>query len=159
MCVFGYYSRLPYLAEMSGLTQYSLARLPLDARGWIGHEKHATESWLSENDIQLIVLHAFPPVERPAGGDNLDLLYFGDAAVARIERYDPALMEHLSKRPGVSFVPIERVLERRRREIEHASPERAREILAWLDRYYFHGAGEQGRQARTELQRLVESRP
>src|ERR1700730_14547092 len=33
MCMFGYYSRLPYLAEMSGLTQYSLAKKPLAARG------------------------------------------------------------------------------------------------------------------------------
>ena len=33
MCVFGYYSRLPYLVEMTGLTQYSLAKAPLMARG------------------------------------------------------------------------------------------------------------------------------
>ena len=33
MCMFAYYSRLSYLAEMSGLTQYSLAKQPLASRG------------------------------------------------------------------------------------------------------------------------------
>src|SRR4029450_7052782 len=32
MCMFAYYSRLPYLAEMSGLTQYSLAPEPRGSR-------------------------------------------------------------------------------------------------------------------------------
>ncbi|MGH0032474.1 MAG: hypothetical protein ACQGVC_22000 [Myxococcota bacterium] len=159
MCVFGYYSGLPYLAEMTGLTQYSLAKLPLGTRGWIGHEKRATDAWLSENDIHLIVGQAFPPVSRPPGGDTLDLVYFGDVAVARIHRYDPALMRHLAEQRGVSFVPIERVVERRRAEIERAPRERAREILAWLDRYWFDGAGDAAREQRARLAALVESRP
>jgi hypothetical protein len=158
MCVFGYYSGLPYLVEMTGLTQYSLARLPLERRGWIGHEKSASEAWLDENDIHLIVGQAFPPVARPAGAPP-DLLFFGDVAVAKIHRYDPAVMEHLSRQPGVSFVPIARVLERSRREAGRATRGRAQEILAWLDRYYFDGAGERGRRARASFERLVASRP
>ena len=39
MCMFAYYSGLPYLVEMSGLTQYSLAKQPLGERGQPGHEK------------------------------------------------------------------------------------------------------------------------
>lgn len=157
MLVFGYYSGLPYLAEMTGLTQYSLARLPLASRGWVGHEKAATEEWLTENDIHLVVGQAFPPVARPPGADTLDLVYFGDLAEARIHRYDPAVMEHLATRPGVSFVPIERVLERLGKEIPHASPARRREILEFLDRYYFRGVGQRGRELREAFRRRVES--
>ena len=52
-----------------------------------------------------------------------------------------------------------RVIERRRREIGRASRERAREILAWLDRYWFDGAGPSAAAERASLQGLVESRP
>jgi hypothetical protein len=158
MCVFGYYSRLPYLAEMTGLTHYSLARLPLPERGWIGHEKSASEEWLTQNNIHFIVSQRFPPVSRPPTGDSFDLVYFGDLAVARIHRYDDAIMDSLRDVSGVSFVPIERVIERRRREISHAAPERAREILAELDRYYFDSAGDRGRTQAEELRNLVEER-
>ena len=158
MCVFGYYSGLPYLVEMTGLTQYSLARLPLAQRGWIGHEKRATDVWLTDHDIHFVLSQRFPPVARPPGADTTDLVYFGDVAVARIHRYDDAVMEALRRRPGVSFVPIQQVIERRRREIERASPERAREILAWLERYYLDAAPQRGGATGAELRALVGSR-
>lgn len=158
MCVFGYYSHLPYLVEMTGLTQYSLARLPLEKRGWIGHEKRATDAWLTEHDIQFVVSQHFPPVSRPPTGDTDDLVYFGDVAVARIHRYDDAIMRALGRVNGVSFVPIGRVLARKRREIARASPERAGEILAWLERYYLDGAGARGRAEDRSLRALVEQR-
>jgi hypothetical protein len=157
MCVFGYYSRLPYLAEMSGLTQYSLARLPLAERGWVGHEKQASDAWLTENDIHLIVSQRFPPVSRQGTG-ALDLVYFRDVALARIHRYDEAVMRTLAGVSGVSFVPIELVIERLRRELVRATPARAQEILDWLDRFYFDGAGERGRAGALALRQLLETR-
>jgi hypothetical protein len=158
MCVFGYYSGLPYLAEMSGLTQYSLAKLPLERRGWIGHEKRASDAWLAENDIHLIVSQHYPPVPAPADPPPVDLVYFGDTAVARITRYDPAVMEVLGRDPTVSFVPIERTLERKRREIERVSAERAEKILAWLEGFYLHGAGDRARGVAEELRALVKAK-
>src|SRR3984893_1394698 len=86
MCMFGYYSRLPYLAEMSGLTQYSLAKKPLAARGYIGHEKAGDAQWLTENRIQLIFSQAWPPVPRPEPR-RVDEIYFGDTLKARIWIY------------------------------------------------------------------------
>jgi hypothetical protein len=156
--VFGYYSGLPYQAEMSGLTQYSLAKLPLERRGWIGHEKQATEAWLRENDIHLIVSHRFPPIPPPPAPPPVDVVYFGDVALARIRRYEPAVMQALRETPGVSFVPIERTLERKRREIERASPERAERILAWLQRFYLEGAGEAAAAEAESLRALVAER-
>jgi hypothetical protein len=158
MCVFGYYSGLPYQAEMSGLTQYSLAKLPLEQRGWIGHEKQATEEWLSENDIHLIVSHRFPPIRRPPGPPPVDLVYFGDVALARIHRYEPAVMEVLGRAPGVSFVPIEQTLERKRREIERAPPEQAERILAWLEGFYLDRVGEAAADEAESLRALVAGR-
>ena len=158
LCVFGYYSGLPYQVEMSGLTQYSLAKLPLERRGWIGHEKRATEAWLDDNDIHLIVSHRFPPIPRPDGVPPVDLIFFGDVAVARIHRYEPAVMNVLRDAPGVSFVPIERTLERKRREIERASPERAAQILAWLERYYLNAAGDRAADEAASLRALVAER-
>jgi hypothetical protein len=158
MCVFGYYSGLPYQVEMSGLTQYSLAKLPLERRGWIGHEKQATEAWLDEHDIHLIVSHRFPPISRPRGDAPVDLVFFGDVAVARIHRYEPAVMDVLARAPGVSFVPIEETLARKRREIERASPERAEQTLAWLERFYLDRAGQAGAREAASLRALVEQR-
>jgi hypothetical protein len=102
MCVFGYYSRLPYLVEMTGLTQYSLARQPIARRGWIGHEKRATDAWLEANEIHLVVSQRFPPIARPPGRVRADLVFFGDVAVARVIHRDEALMRELASRPGVT---------------------------------------------------------
>jgi hypothetical protein len=158
MCAFGYYSRLPYQAEMSGLTQYSLAKLPLEHRGWIGHEKRATDDWLEQSDIHLILSHRFPPIPRPPGPPPIDLVYFGDVAVARIVRWDEDVMAALSEAEGVSFVPITEILKRRRREIERASPERAEEILAWLERFYLARAGPGAEAERASLRAAVAAR-
>jgi hypothetical protein len=158
MCAFGYYSRLPYLVELTGLTQYSLAKLPLKARGWIGHEKHATLQWTTENDIHLVLSHAFPPVARPPN-PPADHLYFGDVAVARIHRYDDALMQQLAGVDGVQFTPIEAVVERKRREIDRASRQQAEEHYAWLDRYYLAGAGDAGREIARDLRARIDAKP
>ncbi|MDH3725642.1 MAG: hypothetical protein OER93_07875, partial [Thermoleophilia bacterium] len=158
MCAFGYYSRLPYLVELTGLTQYSLAKLPLGARGWIGHEKHATVQWMTENDIHLVLSHAFPPVTRPSS-PPADHVYFGDAAVARIVRYDDALMQHLAGVEDVRFTPIEVVVERKRRQIDGASRQRAEEHYASLDRYYLAGAGDAGREIARDLRARIDAKP
>jgi len=157
MCAFGFYSRLPYLVEMTGLTQYSLARLPLASRGRPGHEKHATDAWLDAHGIHLVVGHALPPVTPPES-PPFDHVWFGDRAVARIHLYDDAVMDPLRDDPEVRFVPIEEVIALRRRQIETSSPERARRIYARLHDYYFRSGGAKARAAAAELRALVESR-
>jgi arabinofuranosyltransferase len=158
MCSFGYYCSLPYLVEMTGLTQYSLAKLPLAARGWVGHEKHASEAWLAEHGIHLVISHRLPPIERPAENPPWDRLYFGNAAVARIVRYDDAVMDPLRALPGIAFVPIEELVERRRRQMQHVTAETAERLYAQLDRYYFRGAGERGQAWARELAGIVAAR-
>jgi hypothetical protein len=154
MCVFGYFSRLPYLVELTGLTHYSLAKQPLRERGPIGHEKAADDAWLREHGVHFVVSQDFPPVaaSKPRRQDEL---VFGDLARARIVFYSDAVMDRLRGRPGVDFVPIERVLAAAEREMEAASPARAREILEGLDLWYFDHAGPRGEERARPLRELL----
>lgn len=157
MCVFGYYSRLPYLAEMTGLTQYSLAKAPLASRGHVGHEKTASDEWLTENHIHFVFSQVPPPISQ-AGPLRVDEIAFGDALKARIWIYDEALMGRLAADPRITFTPIESTLREAERHIAAAPYDEARRIYAVLERYYFRGAGP-AKQARGEaLRRQVEAR-
>jgi hypothetical protein len=158
MCAFGYYSGLPWLAEMTGLTHYSLAKLPLEGRGRPGHEKKPTEAWLEEQGVHFVVSQRFPPIpESP--NDAFDVVRFGDTAAARIVRYDDAIMARLREQPGVRFTPIERLLAQRRREIERADRVEAEAIYARLARYYLDGAGERGAAEARALREIIEAKP
>ena len=157
MCVFGYYSRLPYLAEMTGLTQYSLAKTPLVSRGHVGHEKTASDDWLTENNIHFVFSQVPPPVSQ-AGPLRVDEIAFGDALKARIWIYDEALMAALRTNPRVAFTPIETTLREAQRHIAAASYEEGRRVYAVLERYYFRGAGPAKRPLAEALRRQVEAR-
>jgi hypothetical protein len=158
MCAFGYYSRLPYLVEATGLTQYSLAKLPLERRGYIGHEKSVTDEWLTDNDIHLVLTRRVPPIPRRRDLDSFNELYFGSSAMARIHLYSDAVMDRLRGIPQVWFLPIERVIERQRRRIQQLSPAGGERIYQRLDRYYFRAAGERGQEAARALRALVDQR-
>jgi hypothetical protein len=159
MCAFGYWSGLPWLAEMSGLTHYSLSKLPLAERGRPGHEKQATEAWLHDHHVLFVISQRFPPIPRSDANPPLDALYFGEIAAARIVRYDEAVMERLRATRGVRFTPIERVIEQRRREIERADRAEAERLYAWLDAYYLSGAGERGAAEAASLRALIDAKP
>jgi hypothetical protein len=157
MCVFGYYSGLPYLVEITGLTQYSLAKRPIAERGFIGHEKVADSEWLTENEIHFVVSQALPPVTRQPRTLALDEIYFGDLAKARIHIYSDDVMDALRGLPDVDFVPIERVVELSKKRMERASLAEAERIYDDLQRFYFRTAGARGealnRQLRASLDR------
>jgi arabinofuranosyltransferase len=157
MCVFGYYSRLPYLVEMTGLTQYSLAKTPLMARGHVGHEKTASDDWLTEHNIHFVFSHLPPPISR-GGPLRVDEIAFGDALKARIWTYDEALMSRLRRDPRVAFTPIEVTLREAERHIAAAPYDEARRIYAVLERYYFRGAGPAKQAQADALRRQVEAR-
>ena len=157
MCMFGYYSRLPYLAEMSGLTHYSLAKKPLAVRGYVGHEKVGDAEWLTDNRIQLVFSQALPPVAR-AEPRRVDEIYFGDTLKARIWIYVDAVMDPLRGNPAVQFVPIEQALRVARRRIAQAPPDEAQAIYEFLERYYFRSAGPDKQVLAGELRDAVRAR-
>jgi hypothetical protein len=156
---FAYYSNLPYVVETSGLTQYSLAKLPLERRGAIGHEKRATADWLRANGIHFLVPYEPPPVAREPGPPRMDIVFFGgNLAKAHLLYYEDAVMEPLRGRPQVEFVPIERVVAQTLREMRAAPPERAEELYAILREFYLRGAGERGAEWDRELRALLVER-
>jgi arabinofuranosyltransferase len=158
MCVFGYYSELPYLAEMTGLTQYSLAKRPLPMRGHVGHEKVADDGWLTANRIHFVFSQVPPPVSQ-AGPLGVDEIAFGGELVkARIWIYDDAIMDRLRGDPLVRFTPIEDTLREAQRQIAQAPYEEARRIHDVLQRYYFRSAGPSKQAVADELARQVEAR-
>jgi len=156
MCSFGYYSGLPYLAEMTGLTQYSLAKRPLAERGVVGHEKAPDAAWFEENRIHLLVkqdLPPLPPLAEPGGGDEIR---FGDVARAQILLYSDEVMDPLRDRPGVSFVPIEALIARSAEQMKSSPLADAERLYEQLQHYYFRAAGERGRPAAARLRGIIE---
>jgi len=158
MCVFGYYSRLPYLAELTGLTQYSLAKRPLAERGLVGHEKEPDPAWFRENRIHFVVRRDLPPLQPRLDLDAIDEIRFGDIARATILQYEDAVMDPLRGRPGVSFVPIEAVIARAARKMRAGSPAAAEQVLSQLERYYFDAAGEGGQPEADRLRGILEAK-
>jgi len=156
MCVFGYYSELPYLVEITGLTQYSLAKRPIAERGFIGHEKVADSEWLTQNEIHFVVSQALPPVTRRPRTLSLDYVYFGNLAKARIQIYSDDVMDALRGRPDVDFVPIERVVELSKKRMQQGSLAEAERIYDDLQRFYFRTAGERGEALDLELRETLD---
>ena len=158
MCMVGYYSGLPYLVEMTGLTQYSLARLPIAERGTIGHEKQPDDRWLDDNEIHLIVEQEWPMSPPPPGARPHDEVVFGNLVKARIWLYSDAVMDGLRGRPDVSFVPIEQVVARLRAEMDTLPYERARAIYDYLDHYYLRTSSPRAIATAVELQKLLDAK-
>jgi len=156
MCMFGYYSGLPYLVEMTGLTQYSLAKMPLTVRGHVGHEKVADARWMTEHGIHFVFAQEPPS---PRGELRVDEIVFDGILKARIWIYVDAIMDPLRSNPDVRFLPIEGTLREARRHIEGASHAEARRIYAVLQRYYFQTAGPEKKPLADALWRQVEARP
>jgi hypothetical protein len=150
-----YFGRLPYVAETNGLTQYSLAKLPLEHRGAIGHEKKATVGWFHENRIHFLVRYEKPPVRRPAGPPRMDEIYFGDLAMANVLLYDDAVMEPLRRQPEIHFVPIERVFAQTKSSMQAAPLARAEELYGILRDFYLDDAGERGAEWDQELREIL----
>ena len=139
LAMFAYYSRLPYLVEMTGLTQYSLAKQPLLGRGRIGHEKSADGRWLTDHHIHLLLFHD-PQLLVADGHRRFDVVRFGTHVTAKIWKYSDAVMDPLRRRGDVDFIPIEMVLAQAERDIAAASAHDAQLIMHFLERYYFADA-------------------
>jgi hypothetical protein len=158
MCSFGYYSGLPYLVEITGLTQYSLAKRPLEQRGFIGHEKVADDEWLRENEIHMVLSQELPPLQPRPGVLKIDEVHFGDLARARIHLYSDAVMDPLRGRPDVRFTPIERAIRHSAKRMQDASRAEAEAIYAQLRRYYLDAAGERGTHWDRQLRAILDGK-
>ena len=92
------------------------------------------------------------------GRRRVDLIRFGRDLSAKIWIYSDAVMDRLRDDRNVDFIAIEDVLAQAEREIAEASYANAREILDFLERYYFRTAGSQRQAVAKRLRALVASR-
>ena len=136
----------------------TLARLPINERGFIGHEKQADDAWLIDNRIHFVISQAFPPVGPGPGPPNFNTIYFGDQARGRIVRYDDRIMTPLRDTKGVTFMPIEDVLARGRSEVLLGTEAQAREAYRQLERYYFESQSPNAVKAANQFRELLDSR-
>ncbi|MDB4433311.1 hypothetical protein N9166_01090 [bacterium] len=158
MCMFGYYSKLPYLAEMTGLTQYSLAKLPIEERGAIGHEKKPDARWLTGNRIHLIIEQRYPPEKPDARRHRFDDIHFSNLAKGKIWIYSEQVMGPLREDRRILFTPIEEVIEQKAEQMRQSTREEARAVYEMLDRYYFRWA-RGGERESARLRAIVRGRP
>jgi hypothetical protein len=135
MCMFAYYSDLPYLVEPNGLTQYWIAERPLPTRGSkVGHEKLVSREELRDHGVALIFHHDRPPLQQRS--PDFNQLLVDDVLLVEMLAYDDTLMERLRSDRRVRFQPIDAVL----RDAAVAMPlmgcPDARATFATLSSYY-----------------------
>ena len=135
MCMFAYYSDLPYLVEPNGLTQYWIAERPLPTRGSkVGHEKLVSREELRDHGVALIFHHDRPPLQQRS--PDFNQLLVDDVLLVELLTYDDTLMDKLRTDRRVRFQPIDAVL----RDAAVAMPlmgcPDARATFATLSSYY-----------------------
>lgn len=135
MCMFAYYSDLPYLVEPNGLTQYWIAERPLATRGpKLGHEKLVSRDELREHGVGLIFHHDDPPLQQRSLDFNQ--LVVGDILLVEMLTYDDALMGKLRADTRVRFRVIDDVLREATSDMDRMGCAYARAIFATLSPYY-----------------------
>jgi hypothetical protein len=136
MCMFAYYSDLPYLIEPNGLTQYWAAERHLDSRGRekIGHEKSVSRDELRRHGATLIFHQDLPPIS--AAEPRFDEIFFGRTLRVEMLTYDEALMARLGRSPEVAFHRIDDTLREAAADIGKMSCDDARASLASLSSFY-----------------------
>lgn len=135
MCMFAYYSELPYLVEPNGLTQYWIAERPLPTRGpKVGHEKLVSREELLQHGVAFIFHHDLPPLQERSPG--LNQLIIDDALLVEMLTYDDALMDKLRATGRVRFRAIGDILRTATTDIQAMSCADAREAFAGLSGYY-----------------------
>lgn len=120
----GYYGRLP-LIDLHGLTDATVARMPLGRRGHIGHEKFASEAYLRERGVVLAQSETLCGRSRFPGLTTLRTPVSDDRKPWCLLRWEPALMEQLP--PEWGYTPLERWRARH--------PDLSEEDRAWLDTF------------------------
>jgi arabinofuranosyltransferase len=125
----GYYSRLPVI-DLLGLTDATVARRTLAARGRPGHEKRADDDYLARRAVRIV--RRAPRPERFADVARLRLPDVGGKPWY-LFRYDRDLMREVRARaPEIGFVDFETYLDDRL-----AGEDAVRRDAAWFRSYYF----------------------
>ena len=155
LAMLGYYSRLPYLVEYSGLTQYSVAKTKLvHERGRVGHEKAVNKDWMTAHDVQMYLFLDKEPLVKN-GARRFDYARLGGRLTALVWIYKDEVMDAFRNQAEIDFVPIEVVLVGLEASVARQSYAQARETLGYFESYYLNHASGARAEMAARLRRVV----
>ena len=155
LAMFGYYSRLPYLVESTGLTQYSMAKQSLvGGRTRVGHEKRVTKAWMTANNMHMYLFVDGEPLVKN-GARRFDYARLGGRFTALIWIYDDKVMDAFRNEPEIDFVPIETILAGLEARMAGQPYARARNMLSYYETFYLNHATGARAELATRLRRMV----
>jgi hypothetical protein len=139
-----YFGRFPVALEMHGLTDRTIARLPLGDRGRPGHERRPPLEYLLERRVRFLILQPGSEPRRPYAR-----IRFGEL-VGEIVTYDRALMEHVRRCADVEFVEFPAYLDDYLQRAQAMPPGALARDLEAFRVYYFDHNPDPERLARLE---------
>jgi hypothetical protein len=126
-CQVAYHSELPFVVDGHGLTNATIARLPIERRGRPGHEKVAPVELLRRLGVH------FSTAREPNEYSGLAL---GPVRLA-ILRYERPVMELLRSRRGARFIDFPQYLDRYLATLPGRGQRQVERDLEEFRRYYF----------------------
>jgi hypothetical protein len=102
LCMLAYYSRLPRIVDINGLTDRVIARDRASERGRPGHERTVAASEIERRRIHFLIGNQFPIRER-----GPDSVIVADLVPLRWLSYDASIAKTLSQRPIVTWAPLQ----------------------------------------------------
>lgn len=141
-----YEARVPIAIEAeTGLTDRTIARLPLAERGRPGHEKHAPLEYLLDRETHFTFKRKTLDLYAADGALPLAPVFFDEVRGFALH-WDPALMEELARR-GARFEDFPGRLDRVLPTLARIPPEEARKIWEMSRRFYFDHVDDPARRA------------
>jgi len=154
LAMLAYYSRLPYLVEYSGLTQYSVAKKRVAERGRIGHEKAVNKDWMTANGVQMYLFLDKEPLVRN-GARRYDYARLGGRLTALIWIYKDEVVDGFRNEPEIDFVPIEVVMPGIEAGLARQPYSQARATLDVFETYYLDHAAPRWAETAVRMRRIV----
>lgn len=154
LAMLAYYSRLPYLVEYSGLTQYSVAKKRVEERGRVGHEKAVNKEWMTAHDVQMYLFLDQQPLVKN-GARRYDYARLGGRLTALIWIYKDEVVDAFRNEPDVDFVPIELVMPGIEASLGRQDYAQARDTLDLFEGYYLDHAAPKWAETATRMRRMV----
>lgn len=154
LAMLAYYSRLPYLVELSGLTQYSVAKKRVGERGRVGHEKAVDKDWMTAHGVEMFLFMDKEPLVKN-GARRYDYVRLGSRLTALIWIYRDEVVDAFRNQPDIDFVPIERVMPGIEAGLTRLPYAKARATLDLFETYYLDHAAPQWADTAARMRRIV----
>ena len=154
LAMLAYYSRLPYLVEYSGLTQYSVAKKQVGERGRVGHEKAVNKEWMTAHGVEMYLFLDKDPLVKN-GARRYDYARLGGRLTALIWIYRDEVVDAFRNEQEIDFVPIEAVMPGIEASLARQPYAEARATLDLFESYYLGHAAPRWADTAARMRRIV----